>query len=238
VLIALPDPEKMFGPSPTVSVDGETLSAGEEEAEERTRGLFRTIWSFRAVLARMGTGVALIGAIRSARTVLMPLWAVSIGLSESNTALIIGIAGAVDFALFYASGQIMDRWGRMWSALPSMLGLSAGFLVLAFTHELDARVGWYIAVSLFLSVANGIGSGIIMTLGADLAPKDQPAPFLGAWRFAGDAGQAAAPLLVSLLTAVVSIAFASGVIGIIGLVGAGMLARYIPRYVPRRPRPA
>jgi MFS family permease len=239
VLIALPDPEKMFGPTPVAAVgSGERLSAGEEEAEERTKGLFRTIWSFRAVLARMGTGVALIGAIRSARTVLMPLWAVSIGLSESNTALIIGIAGSIDFALFYASGQIMDRWGRMWSAIPSMIGLSAGFLVLAFTHELATNVGWYIAVSMFLSVANGIGSGIIMTLGADLAPKDQPAPFLGAWRFAGDAGQAAAPLLVSLLTALVSIAFASGVIGIFGLIGAGILARYIPRYVPKRPRPA
>jgi MFS family permease len=239
VLIALPDPEKMFGPTPVAVVgDGERLRAGEEEAEERTKGLFRTIWSFRAVLARMGTGVALIGAIRSARTVLMPLWAVSIGLSESNTALIIGIAGSIDFALFYASGQIMDRWGRMWSAIPSMIGLSAGFLVLAFTHDLPTNIGWYIAVSMFLSVANGIGSGIIMTLGADLAPKDQPAPFLGAWRFAGDAGQAAAPLLVSLLTALVSIAFASGVIGIFGLIGAGILARYIPRYVPKRPRPA
>jgi MFS family permease len=239
VLIALPDPEKMFGPTPVAVVGGgERLSAGEEEAEERTKGLFRTIWSFRAVLARMGTGVALIGAIRSARTVLMPLWAVSIGLSESNTALIIGIAGSIDFALFYASGQIMDRWGRMWSAIPSMIGLSAGFLVLAFTHDLPTNIGWYIAVSMFLSVANGIGSGIIMTLGADLAPKDQPAPFLGAWRFAGDAGQAAAPLLVSLLTALVSIAFASGVIGIFGLIGAGILARYIPRYVPKRPRPA
>ncbi|MFF1877520.1 MFS transporter [Leifsonia sp. NPDC058230] len=239
VLIALPDPEKMFGPTP-VALDesGELLSAGEEEAEERTKGLFRTIWSFRGVLARMGSGVALIGAIRSARTVLLPLWAVSIGLSESNTALIIGIAGSIDFALFYASGQIMDRWGRMWSAIPSMLGLTAGFLVLAFTHDLPTNVEWYIGVSMFLSVANGIGSGIIMTLGADLAPKDRPAPFLGAWRFAGDAGQAAAPLLVSLLTALVSIAFASGVIGVLGLVGAGILARYIPRYVPRRPRPA
>jgi MFS family permease len=239
VLIALPDPEKMFGPSPVVATEGgPPMTAGEEEAEERTAGLFRTIWSFRAVLARMGTGVALIGAIRSARTVLMPLWAVSIGISESNTALIIGIAGAVDFALFYASGQIMDRWGRMWSALPSMLGLGAGFVVLSFTHDLDARVAWYVGVSIFLSVANGIGSGIIMTLGADLAPKDTPAPFLGAWRFAGDAGQAAAPLLVSLLTALVSIAFASGVMGVLGFVGAGVLARYIPRFVPRRARTA
>jgi len=238
VLLALPDPERMFGPSKrTADASGALVTAGEEEAEERTQGLFRTIWSFRAVLARMGGGVSLVAAVRSARTVLLPLWAVSIGLSESNTALIIGIAGAVDFALFYASGQIMDRFGRMWSAIPSMLGLGTGFLVLAFAHDLDARVTWYIGVSVFLAVANGIGSGIIMTLGADLAPTDSPAAFLGAWRFAGDAGQAVAPLVVSLLTALVSIAFASGVMGALGLLGAGLLGRYIPRYVPRRPRP-
>ncbi|RDV46850.1 MFS transporter [Leifsonia sp. ku-ls] len=239
VLLLLPDPEKMFGPSARITDErGERVTEGEEDAEERTHGLFRTIWSFREVLLRMGAGVSLVAAIRSARTVLMPLWAVSIGLSESNTALIIGIAGAVDFALFYASGQIMDRFGRMWSAIPSMLGLGTGFVVLAFSHDLPSNVAWYIGVSLFLSVANGIGSGIVMTLGADLAPKDHPAPFLGAWRFSADAGQAAAPLFVSLLTALVSISFASGVIGALGLLGAGMLARYIPRYVPRKARPA
>ncbi|WP_025157295.1 MFS transporter [Leifsonia aquatica] len=239
VLVALPDPEKMFGPSArTTDAAGERVTAGEEEAEERTHGLFRTIWAFRAVLVRMGSGVALVSAVRSARTVLMPLWAVSIGLSEANTALIIGLAGAVDFALFYASGQIMDRFGRMWSAIPSMIGLGAGFLALSFTHELDARVAWYIGVSLFLSVANGIGSGIVMTLGADLAPRDAPAAFLGAWRFSSDAGQAVAPLVVSLLTAVVSISFAGGVMGVLGLLGAAMLGRYIPRYVPRTTRAA
>ncbi|MDR6970085.1 MFS transporter [Leifsonia shinshuensis] len=239
VLLALPDPEAMFGPSQRVADEsGAQVTEGEEDAEERTHGLFRTIWSFREVLARMGAGVSLVAAIRSARTVLLPLWAVSIGLSESNTALIIGIAGAVDFALFYASGQIMDRFGRMWSAIPSMIGLGLGFLVLAFSHDLSTNVAWYIGVSLFLSLANGIGSGIVMTLGADLAPKDRPAPFLGAWRFSADAGQAAAPLFVSLLTALVSISFASGVMGVLGLVGAGMLARYIPRYVPRKARTA
>lgn len=239
VLLALPDPEKMFGPSTRVTDEsGARVTEGEEEAEERTHGLFRTIWSFREVLMRMGAGVSLVAAIRSARTVLLPLWAVSIGLSESNTALVIGIAGAVDFALFYSSGQIMDRFGRMWSAIPSMIGLGIGFIVLAFSHDLPANVAWYIGVSLFLSVANGVGSGIVMTLGADLAPKDRPAPFLGAWRFSADAGQAAAPLVVSLLTALVSISFASGVMGVFGLLGAAMLARYIPRYVPRRPRPA
>ncbi|WP_434317136.1 MFS transporter [Leifsonia sp. P73] len=239
VLLVLPDPERMFGPAPTSpGHGGEPLTEGEEDADERTRGLFATIWAFRGVLARMGSGISLVAAVRSARTVLMPLWAVSIGLSEANTALIIGIAGAVDFALFYASGQLMDRFGRMWSVVPSMLGLGIGFLVLSVSHDLPGAVVWYIGVSLFLAFANGIGSGIIMTLGADLAPKESPAAFLGAWRFTGDAGQAVAPLVVSLLTALVSIAFASGVMGVLGLVGAGLLARFIPRYIPRRPRVA
>jgi hypothetical protein len=35
---------------------------------------------------------------------------------------------------------------------------------------------------------------------------------------------------------VISIAVASGVMGVLGLVGAGVLWRYLPRYVPRRPR--
>ena len=78
----------------------------------------------------------------------------------------------------------------------------------------------------------------MMTAVALSCAIQKPAAFLGAWRFAGDAGQAAAPLFVSLLTAVVSISFASGIMGLLGLVGAGMLARYIPRYVPRRPRTA
>lgn len=36
----------------------------------------------------------------------------SIGIAETQTAIIIGIAGAIDFALFYAGGQLMDRFGR------------------------------------------------------------------------------------------------------------------------------
>jgi MFS family permease len=138
--------------------------------------------------------------------------------------------------LFYASGQIMDRFGRMWTSVPSMLGLGAGHIILAFTHDAPGRVVWFIGVAILLSLANGIGSGLLMTLGADLADKDDPAPFLGAWRFTSDAGSAAAPLAVSLITALASVAIASSVMGVFGLLGAGILVRYLPRYLPRRPR--
>jgi len=234
ILILLPDPASTFGPSRSGK------RAGAEFVEQEAQGLFQTIWLNRGVLTRLGTGAALIGAMRASRQVILPLWAVSIGISDANTALIIGIAGAVDFALFYASGQIMDRFGRMWTAMPSMIGLGIGHLALALTHDIDGRVAWFIGIAVFLSVANGIGSGILMTLGSDLAPLDHPAPFLGAFRFTGDAGSAAAPLAVSALTGAVTIAFAGGAMGVVGLLGAALLARYIPRYVPHtahRPKP-
>ncbi|MEK6343681.1 MAG: MFS transporter, partial [Curtobacterium sp.] len=88
--------------------------------------------------------------------------AVSVGLDDSTAALVIGIAGAVDFALFYTSGQIMDRWGRLASALPCMLGLSVSYFLLAWSGHLDARVGWFVAIAIGMSLANGVGSGILM----------------------------------------------------------------------------
>lgn len=229
VLLVLRDPSAAFGRS-RATVD----TAGVELVRSPSAGLFRTIASNRAVLSRLGSAAALIGAIRTSRAVILPLWAVSIGVRDTDTALIIGIAGGVDFALFYLSGQIMDRFGRLASALPSMIGLGVGHLVLAASHDLPGNVVWFITVAMFLSVANGIGSGILMTLGADLADKRNPAPFLGAWRFTGDLGGAGAPLLIAGVTAAASLAAASATMGVLALVGAGILIRYVPRFVPRQ----
>jgi len=232
VLLLLPDPSGTFAAAaPAGAPRGATPTV-----TGTADGLFATIWNYRGVLLRLGTGAGLVGAMRATRTVMLPLWAVSIGINEPDTALIIGIAGGIDFALFYSSGQIMDRFGRMWTAIPSMIGLGLGMLALAFTHDLPENVQWFIAVAMFLSLANGIGSGLLMTLGADLAPPTGPAPFLGAWRFTADFGSAAAPLAVAGITAVISLSVASGVMGAVGLIGAGVLWRYIPRYAPRHPR--
>jgi MFS family permease len=237
VLLIVADPSEALGVARVAHASAAQLDAGRQEVAEESHGLFKTIRANRGVLGKLGTGAGLIGALRASRQVILPLWAVSIAVSDSNTALIIGIAGAIDFALFYTSGWVMDRFGRLASALPSMIGLGVAHLVLAVSFGLPERFVWFVTVALFMSLANGLGSGILMTLGADLADKSNPAPFLGAWRFTGDVGSAAAPLLVSLLTGVATIAIASGVMGILGLIGAGVLIRYVPRYVPRTVRP-
>ena len=247
VLLVLPDPERVFGAAQLVreasvaasgAITGGMRTIGEAEADAASHGVFRAIATHRAVLLRIGSGVGLLAAVRASRTVIVPLWAVSIGMPPEAAAIVIGVSASIDFALFYVSGQVMDRFGRLWSAIPGLVGLGVGQLVLAFTHDLPNAVAWFTGVAVLLGVAHGLSSGVILTLGADLAPKANPAPFLGAFRTIADAGQAAAPLVLAAVTSAASIMAASATMGVLGLVGAAVLWRYVPRYVPRRPRPA
>ncbi|MBN9176059.1 MAG: MFS transporter [Microbacterium sp.] len=246
VLLVLlgPDPEAdVAGPAATaaspaargdsrVAEDTGEPVTGAIPTQERV-GVFRTMWRFRGVLSRLGLAAASLSAVRSARQVVLPLWGVSIGLDAQTIALVVGISGAIDFALFYASGQVMDRFGRLWAALPAMILMGAGFLALSVTHDLPQSAMWFAMFAAVLGVGNGLSSGILLTLGADVAPQEDPAPFLGSWRTLTDAGGAVAPLLVSALAAAFSLALATGAMGVIGLVGAAAFVRWVPRFVPR-----
>lgn len=242
VLLVLlgPDPEKLPLPAsePVLAEDtGESVTGsiptGALGGDTGREGVFRTMWRFRRVLSRLGVAAASLSAVRSARQVVLPLWGVSIGLDAQTIALVVGISGAIDFALFYASGQVMDRFGRLWAALPAMILMGAGFLALAFTRDLDSAAMWFAMFAAVLGVGNGLSSGILLTLGADVAPKADPAPFLGSWRTLSDAGGAVAPLLVSAIAAATTLAAATGAIGILGLLGAVAFVRWVPRFVPR-----
>ncbi|MFE5407564.1 MFS transporter [Microbacterium sp. NPDC056569] len=195
-------------------------------------GVFPTMWRHRGVLARVGLPAASLSGLRQARVYLLPLWGVSLGLDAEAIALIVGLTGALEFALFYSSGQIMDRWGRVWACVPAMLMMGGAFAGLAFTHDLDAATAWFVAGAVVVGVGNGLSSGILMTLGADVAPPADPAPFLGSWRTLTDAGAAATPLLIALITAATSLPAATAVVGGVGLLGAIGFAVSVPRYVP------
>lgn len=238
-----PDPEKAVpvgAGSPTRRGTGDSRDA-EDTGEPVTgaiptverEGVFRTVWRFRGVLARLGLAAASLSAVRSARQVVLPLWGVSLGLDAGTIAVVVGVSGAIDFALFYASGQVMDRFGRLWAALPAMVLMGAGFLALSFTHELGSAAMWYAMFAAVLGVGNGLSSGILLTLGADIAPPTEPAAFLGSWRTLTDAGGAIAPLIVSALTAAVSLSVGVGAMGVIAVLGAAGFIRWVPRYVPR-----
>ncbi|WP_439902290.1 MFS transporter [Microbacterium azadirachtae] len=241
VLLVLlgPDPEAQAAAAdrePTEVEDTGEAVSGSIPTLERA-GVFRTMWRNRGVLSRLGLAAASLSAVRSARQVVLPLWGVSIGLDASTIALVVGVSGAIDFALFYASGQVMDRFGRLWAALPAMVLMGLGFLTLSLTHDADTRVLWFGMIAAVLGVGNGLSSGILLTLGADVAPQSEPAAFLGSWRTLTDAGGAVAPLLFSGIAAISSLAIGAAAMGAIGILGAVGFLRFIPRFVPRRPLP-
>lgn len=240
VLLVLfgPDPEKTV-PVPAAvwqaEDSGEAVS-GSIPTIERA-GVLRTMWLQRAVLGRLGIAAASLSAVRSARQVLLPLWGISLGLDASTIALVVGVSGAIDFALFYASGQVMDRFGRLWAAMPAMVLMGGGFLALSFTHDGSAAVLWFGMLAAVLGVGNGLSSGILLTLGADVAPKSEPAAFLGSWRTLTDAGGAIAPLLISGVVAAASLPVAVAVMGVVGVAGAAGFLRWIPMFVPIEKKP-
>lgn len=206
--------------------DGQVRAPGEPPVRVPVLEVVRR---HRSVLLTVGVGVLAIGLARSSRVVVVPLWAEHIGLTAAQTSLVFGVAGLVEVLLFYPAGSIMDRRGRVWVALPVTVLLGVGLVVLPLTSTL-AAVG---AVAAVMAVGNGLGSGIVMTLGADAAPADGRAPFLGVWRLISLVGHNGAALVVGALAALASIGVASVAVGLLTLAGGAWLRRWLPRYDPR-----
>lgn len=181
-------------------------------------------------LATVGVGVSMIAMMRTSRQIGLPVWAIAIGLKPELSTLYIGIANALEFALFYVSGLIMDKYGRRWSAVPTTIGLSLSHILVAFAFN-EPR---FFALAIAMALANGVGSGIILVLGADLAPADARNEFLASYRLLTDAAVAGAGPLLMGVAAITTIAPAMAIFGWSGFVGAWLLWRYIPQYSPKR----
>ncbi|MCL1800773.1 MAG: MFS transporter, partial [Promicromonosporaceae bacterium] len=131
--------------------------------------ILRTNWR---MFATLGIAFILVGAIRQTRATVLPLWSEHLGLTAAMSSYIFGISGLLDVALFYPGGRIMDRRGRMWVAIPSVLVLGASLVLLPLTNGFASLA----LVALVMGLGNGLGSGMLMTIGADMAPPPGRAP--------------------------------------------------------------
>lgn len=186
------------------------------------------------LFATLGLAILAVGAVRAARQTVLPLWAQHIGLGPEQTSLIFGIASAVDMALFYPAGKVMDQCGRLAVALPSMTVLGVAMMCL----PLAGGALLLTLVATTMSFGNGIGSGIMMTLGADAAPADGRIRFLGIWRVLSDSGNAAGPVIVSAVASAATLAAGIVAVGSVGVLAAVALGAFVPRYSPYARRPS
>ncbi|MDN4646517.1 MFS transporter [Arthrobacter sp. PsM3] len=186
--------------------------------------------SHAGVFLSVGVGVLLLSALRASRQVVIPLWAEHLGMDATQASLIYGLSGAIDMLVFYPAGRLMDRKGRQWVAIPSTLIMGTAMLLIPLS---TGFVGLLLA-ALLIGFGNGISSGLNMTLGADFSPDNGRGQFLGIWRFMADAGATGGPVLLSGVTAIVSLGAGVAATGVLGFAAAAVFAVTIPRLKHRR----
>ena len=192
-------------------------------------GLLQMLSQHRRVFLTAGVAMLALQILRQGRQVLLPLWGDQLGLEPAQIGLIVGLASAIDMSLFYPVGIVMDRFGRKWAAVPSLILLGGSVALIPLTDGFQTLM----IVGLISGLANGFGAGIGMTLGADLAPPESLGEFLGVWRFVTDIGTSAGPFIVAGVAWMTTLGVACVATGGVGLFGAAVMAFLAPETLRR-----
>jgi MFS family permease len=172
------------------------------------------------VLATAGAAMWALALLRSARLLLLPICGTVMGLDPAQVGLVKSWSAAADALLFYPVGLAMDRLGRKWTAVPCLLLLSLGVLMIACADSyLMLVLGGLVA-----GIGNGMGSGINMTLAGDFAPDKGRAEFIGVWRLWSDMGAAVAPFVMGGIAELLVLSAAGAVTAGLGLAGMFVMA--------------
>ncbi|MBH97095.1 MAG: hypothetical protein CMM56_01440 [Rhodospirillaceae bacterium] len=180
--------------------------------------------SNKKIFSTAGSVALIFQFMRSVRQLLLPLFGVMVGLDAAKIGLIYALSAAVDMSLFYPVGIAMDRWGRKWTGLPSILFFIIGFIVLPLSQ------GFYslLVAGILLGLANGLSVGLVQIIGMDLSPPGVRGEFLGVWRLISDSGWAIGPLLAGLMVDLASLSLASFSTAGLGLAGGLVFLLMVP----------
>lgn len=205
-----------------------------------TRAYFRTMGRVAAsnagVLSTAGFAQMCTQMIRAGRQIVVPLYgAYALNLDVAAVGAIISISSAIDMVLFIPAGILMDRFGRKAAIIPCFLILSIGMAMVPFSKSYLGLL----AATTVMGFGNGIGSGTMMTLGADLAPAGAVGAFLGIWRLIGDAGGAGGPLVVGGIADLIGLTASAYALAGVGLLSVVLFAFTVPetRSRPRETNP-
>jgi MFS family permease len=210
---------------------GSTQQQGAARSAAHDNHLLSTLKAHYRVLASAGAGQLFAQAIRAGRDVIIPLYAAdALGLDVRSIGFVVSIGMAAEVLLFYPAGWIMDRWGRKYAIVPCFAIQAVGMFFLPFAADLASLA----AAAVLIGLGNGLGSGSMMVLGADLAPPETRGEFLGLWRLIGDAGSSGGPLAVGNVAGLITLPVAAWVMCAVGLTAAAIFALLVPETLKRR----
>ena len=187
----------------------------------------------RGRVARGGVGPMLIQAGREGRYVIIPLVADRLGLSVAEIGGLLAVGTVIDFVVFPISGVIMDRFGRLYSIVPAFTVMAVGLVMLGLAdNATDVAIA-----SVLIGAGNGVTSGAVLTLGADLAPEGEEGPYLAGFTLVSNLGLFLGPLVVGAVADVAGLDVSAFVLGGILLAGVAWIAFVIGETGRRPPKP-
>ncbi|TNF03692.1 MAG: MFS transporter [Gammaproteobacteria bacterium] len=195
----------------------------EQSESHKLAGLRTALKDNRHSFLTAGGGVVALMLVRSSRTLMLPLIGAALALDEASIGVAISIGAAVDTLLFYPAGTLMDRVGRKPIFIVSLSMLGVGIFMLPLIDSLAGLV----LISVLMGIGNGISAGVVMTMGADLAPCINRGNFIGVWRLLSDVGSTSGPMIIGGVLKVASLTMVSHLIGVLGVVGALYVARTV-----------
>jgi MFS family permease len=185
----------------------------------------RTMRTYWRDLSAAGVAQIFAQMVRTGRLLIIPLFAANeLGLGAAQIGLIMSISSVIEVVMFFPAGVLMDRFGRKTASVPCFAIMAIGMALIPLT---SGFVG-LLLVSCFIGVGNGLGSGSMMTLGADLAPPEATGEFLGIWRLIGDSGGFLGPIVVGVVAGLLSLqgsAWALSVVGVLAALSLALLVR-------------
>jgi len=190
----------------------------------------RIIREHRHVFATAGLAMLMLTIVRASRQLLVPLWGESIGLDTAQIGYIVGAGSAVDMCLFPVAGYVMDNFGRRQVGISCISVLTIGLIAVPFSSSAMTLA----LAAILIGMGNGLGSGINLTLGADLSPVSNRGEFLGVWRLMADVGSFGGPLLIGFVITAFTLPAAFGVTTIAGITGVGLMFFLVPETRPAR----
>lgn len=181
----------------------------------------RTLRTYRRDMSAAGVAQIFAQMIRTGRLLIIPLFAANeLDLGIGQIGLIMSASSLAEVIMFFPAGLLMDRLGRKTASVPCFAIMGIGMAMLPFVSGFAGLL----AVAMVVGIGNGLGSGSMMTLGADLAPPEATGEFLGIWRLIGDIGGFMGPIVVGVVAGLLSLNGSAWALSVVGFLAALMLA--------------
>jgi len=140
------------------------------------------------------------------------------GVGPGTLGLLASANSFLGLPLGFATGYIMDRWGRKRTIVPGFSLLAVAMVFMTSTALFQMPFEVYAIAFLCVSFSSGITGGNMQVMGSDLAPARGRGQWMAIWRFIAESGSELSPSVFALVSALF------GYVGSFGIVGFSALS--------------